>query len=199
MKTIKTLVLLCILLFTSFAEGQEIPAAGRNNFYVSPFHVLANTFSVGYERVNSNENSFLTNANTFFKKENQEKELGFGIEFQYRISLYRTKTENGKIEGYFSPFLQGYYFKLSQESNYLDMIYPSSHQPSCRKMISAGTGTVFGMRTSLHRFVVDVYFGGGFKCPLGKDQDRYSYSYALFDPDYAGIFPKIGLQFGINF
>lgn len=204
MKNKQVSALLLLLLLAVSSNAQEKNAPGRNNFYMAPLQMIVNTFEVGYERENTKGNGFLTSANAHFKKDNSRNELGFGIEFQYRISLYQKTRENGKTSGYFSPFLQGsyfdryerYYYPYGQDDlGYYIGPYPRQHNT----IISMGAGTVFGLKLSLQRFLMDFYLGGGFKYPVSTNGSSDRYSDFVFDPNYAGVYPKAGIRFGIAF
>jgi hypothetical protein len=201
MRSFNALFVLCFFALTAVTvRSQDIPPGFRNTFYLAPLHLFVNTFQVSYERENSKGNSLLTIANGHFRKDNGSTESGFGMELQYRASLYQNNTEKRRIKGYFGPFLQGahsteynrYYY---EPVYYYNMVYTNiRHYTS---ITTLGGGAVFGLKISLQKFIIDLYAGGGIKYPVINNSERYSNN--IFDKNYAGVFPKLGVQFGIAF
>lgn len=194
-------ILLLILVGSSFAQQTEAVNKRDNHFYIGPFDLFFNTLQLGYEHKLNNQNTITLLAGFKLSKRGEEmNRIGGNGEFQYRINLLYNKEAISSIAkkystfAYFAPYVQYRYEEIT------DVISTDIAPPSTKLTIvnSGFAGLGFGFRlTALeNRFCINLFAGGGLKVSDINGLKKYD---DFLEVGYTGFAPKISFQMGIAF
>jgi hypothetical protein len=203
-------VLLCISCFTSSGQSanENELVLPKTVFKISPLHFFNSTFQFGTELFNTTQSRSL-NIDIGVRSNSQlyDDVKGISAEIGYRKYVkpmtLRTRKSRQFYQGiYYNFFVRGSYFEGFKEDYVYDPFSGGgtyvSHKLTAR---SIGPGFYMGLQKTIWEVVLmDIYVGGGIKISDINPSDRGDFYYDddLFDPGYEGIFPKIGIKFGIG-
>jgi len=224
MKYILTLILFTSFSFSSlgqendpytFDDGQSSVSPGEKNrsnyFYFSPFQVFSSIFQVAYERDGGTQTIKILAA-AILKDGDNEFRKGFGGSLQMRFHLFKSAAAATKRNSenliYFGPYLQYQYvvnettdtetveyFDEKDKKQYyeVDVFYTD--------MIQAWAGgIVFGLRSVIFdKLVIDLYAGGGLKYSEIVGNESNYFINGFWSLGYTGVYPKLGMDIGVNF
>lgn len=213
------LILLVNFLFLSGSFGQENTNhfANQNALKFSPFALGNATFQVSYERFFSNRKSSLLIApSVIIKETNDQSKTGWEMMSQYRYFLTHTRKDQQKtflgVHNYgFYTGVYGLFFVSTEDYqvNYWDNTDGSQKNEMATKEVDAIEGGVLlGIQVDITpRILIDFFVGGGIRNTDVMDSflddnpptDYYYNDYGVFDPEYKGVKPKLGLLIGITF
>ena len=211
---LKNIFLILAFILPTFAIGQSGHFNKKNAIKISPIEFGQAEFQVSYERYFGDRSSSLTISPSFILKENiRESKEGFQIEGQYRIYLTHLRSDDIDVFlGFHNVGLYtGLYARyLNYNEDYLFMWYENNTENSAefRKELSATEGgALLGIQIDItKRILIDFFVGGGIRYTELTDskdgvvdQNYYYGEYGVFDPEYKGVKPKLGLQIGILF
>jgi hypothetical protein len=189
----KKLIYIFLILFSSYQSfSQDSLSLKKLVVKISPQHFIANTFLIGVEGFNKNYSSSI---NFFGGITSGKEESGFSGEFQYRIygSPMKLKEGSKKFPPYFRGIFLGFFLKgesytLSDRDYNFQPIYVK------RKVSAIFPGVVMGIqRTFEERIFVEFFVGGGIRM---VDQEVGGSD--IFQKDFKGVIPKIGINIGIG-
>jgi len=209
----------------TFSQNDEILAAPRALFKVSPQNFAINTLKVGAEFFNKHRTKsysvflygrFDSNNDSQPYYYGDEFYKGLGGEFQYRKYLngfksYQTKRGKDFLQGiYVSGYLTGGTY--SNKGEFIRSSYDyntgqiMSYTVSVDDLvINWGTGFTIGVHRTLWRVLfIDAYIGGGIQwSDFNRKYDpsmpisSYSSYSGITSPGYQGIMPKFGVSLGV--
>lgn len=197
-------MLLCVLFSTvSFAQETIEPAfpMPRTTIKMAPFKFFERTLELGVEAFNKDYSRSL-NVDLGFKSgdESFKKASGYNFEVGYRryasAMKFRQKEEKNFYRGiYYSVSVRMQYFKGEDGDHYY---YNESYQ----KTTAIAPAFSFGwQRTLWEALVLDVYVGGAMrfaKTEYGNGETDNGSAASIFDRQYSGIMPKVGVKLGIG-
>jgi hypothetical protein len=212
MKTPKLIFALALITCSaaSAQSDEKHPVLPKAVFKISPLHFFNSTFQFGTELFND-ARSRSANIDVGIRSGSQSYDdvKGFSTEIGYRkyvkpMTLRTRKSGRQFHQGiYYNFFVSGSYFSGYNDSY---QYYTPSAAPTYdnRKVTfkSFGAGFYMGLQKTLWEVVLmDIYVGGGIKMTEANrsaDYNDYYYDEDLFDPGFEGIYPKIGIKFGIG-
>lgn len=202
---------------SSFAQDDEDSISFspmKNIVKLAPFQFVDNTFFLGYESFNSDYTKSF-NLGLGFKTSNSfnEEELGFKYEVQYRFYVNGFKNYTPKRKEatyrrgiYASVYLSGLYTQIESEFSTFDPVGNFSTFRTNERTINAiNPGVTIGIQRSVWDILyIDFYVGGGVRFAGVRDSDdlfpENNFAFQdIYDADYEGVFPKIGINVGIGF
>jgi len=217
----KNIILILFISFLFFPDsyGQENTShfTNQNALKVSPFALGKATFQVSYERFFMNRRSSLFIApSVIIKETNDQSKTGWELMGQYRLFLTHVRKDEQPtflgVHNYgFYTGLYGLYFISTEDYmvNYWDNTDGiQKHEKSTRDIDATEGGVLLGIQVDITpRILIDFYVGGGIRNTDVMDSflddnpptDYYYADYGVFDPEYKGVKPKIGLLLGITF
>lgn len=209
-------VLFSLVISYTFVQAQEVGVFEyKNAIKISPFEFGNEEFQISYEHYFKNRKSSIQLMPSFILKDNQdESKTGVQVMGQYRIFLSHLRGDEGKsILGFYNLGLYGgvYALYLDYSEDYLygyynDMTNEFINEEFTKDLTSFEGGAILGVQVDItNRFVIDFYVGGGIRKTdiedtkvLPEGQVDYFY-YGVFDREYTGVKPKLGLQLGFTF
>ena len=193
--------IICILLLLKLSstwlysqeqnEGDNTSGFRTKYIFLDPFPAFHNILQLGYERIFMDASkSILISVGVLVRGYNSDIEKGFSDELQFRFYLndLRNPGQGNKLKYafHFSPFFAHRYIDAR---SYMTYDYSNS--------VSAGI--ISGMKGTYGHFVFDIYLGGGFKKSFTNKDNPVFESKDIFDDNFTGIRPKIGLLLGFCF
>ena len=181
---------------------------------IQPFQFIDNTFFLGYEGFNRDFTKSFNIGLGFITSNTQAvEEVGFKYEVQYRIYINGfTKYVPKRSE---SPYNRGIYAGIyfagvrSQETSefsYFDPIQEFVEFRENQRTVNAfNPGITIGIQRSVwENLYLDFYVGGGVRfANISDSDDLFPESNFdvddVYDREYSGVFPKIGLSIGLGF
>jgi hypothetical protein len=185
-----------------------------NVFKLSPIEFANSEFQFSYERYfNNRKSSIIITPSILLKDQGEESFSGVQAMVQYR--LYLTHLQKGihktlqmhNIGFYGGPYVLGLTYQEDYSSGYFDLDRNEFINKLYHKDIKAiEGGAIMGIQLDItERIVLDMFVGGGIRYAnvdddilLDQPDDNYFY-YDVFDVEYTGVKPKLGLQLGITF
>jgi len=186
-----------------------------NSIRISPAEFGRAEFQINYERYFKNRSSSITISPSVFLKENREQTIeGWQVMGQYRFYLSHLNKANQRnflgMENYgFYAGIYGLYMDYTEDflQFYWDDETQTQYSETFRKEVTAiEGGALIGVEVDItKRIQVDFFVGGGIRYSdytntyedLMPD-DVYYYD-NVFDPEYQGVKPKVGLSLGVSF
>ncbi|MEL6560091.1 MAG: hypothetical protein AAFQ94_18015 [Bacteroidota bacterium] len=217
---IGTIVLSLGCLSSSFAQdsdtdtGTEELTPVKSIIKLAPFQFVDNTFFLSYESFNQDfTKSFNVGLGFKTASDFNEEELGFKYEVQYRFYVngfkpYTPKRKEASYRRgiYASVYFSGLYTQIESEFSTFDPVGNFSTFRTNERTINAfNPGVTIGIQRSVWDILyLDFYVGGGVRFASVRDSDdlfpdnRFEFQ-DIYDTDYEGVFPKIGINVGIGF
>lgn len=207
----RAITIFMVLLIFSQLSAQESPNYPYRNAIKLGIPELGNSqFQFGYERFFGDRKSSIIIMPSFILKKNADEELGgFELAAQYRFMLSNHKDAwfLNNISFYGAPYAQ--YLTLTSENAFYKYVngVPEPLRNIAKRDINAiEGGLLIGAHMDLtSRINLDFFVGGGVRYSDVTDSGDqiegypYSYYYSVFDREYTGIKPRIGLMMGISF
>ncbi|MEL7146928.1 MAG: hypothetical protein AAFO69_11205 [Bacteroidota bacterium] len=194
-------------------DSTEI-AKSRNIIKLQPFQFIDNTFFLGYEAFNQDYTKSFNIGMGFITSNTQStEEVGFKYEVQYRIYVngfkkYVPKRAEAPYNRgiYASVYIAGVRSEQTSEFNYYNPIQEFFEFRENTRIISAfNPGVTIGVQRSVwDNLYVDFYIGGGVRFANVTDSDELFPQSDfeiddVYDREYTGVFPKIGMSIGLGF
>ena len=204
------------LLLIFLLQSQAIAQPGLSNsiLKIDPFLLGRSEFKLGYEHyINNRKQSILIAPSIFLKKGNDENIEGYEVMGQYRVYLTEFNKESSKtLFGVYNigiyAGLYGLYYNVDEESmrtHYNPDNFNETKVNVLKSVSSFEGGTILGVQTNItRRLVLDFYVGGGIRKSNFTDSylEEYGMDYynsdSVWDPQFTGIKPKLGLSVGIT-
>ncbi len=210
--------LLFILFFLTInlqAQNNE-SASLKNALKVSPFAFAASKFQVSYERTfKEKKHSLMLTPAIILKDNGVESKKGFETMLQYRIILTQLRKGTNKtmrmhsVRFYTGPYANGLLYSENYQNGYYDKVTETYLTKVFTKEVYAIEGGVLiGIQFDVtKRIILDFYAGGGVRYSDVDDEyedyvqeDEYNFTdYGVFEMEYTGIKPKLGMQLGFSF
>ncbi len=217
MKKILSFLVLTPILWVSSVTGSfgQMAFEYHNAIKISPVPFGQSQFEFSYEKFLKNRKSSLYIAPSIFLKDNGfERIEGFQGMAQMRFFLNQLNN-NGEgiwlfhnIGFYTGPYALG----LTYTEDYLFGYYHMQtnewiEAEFTKDLTSFEGGVILGAQIDItKRILLDLYVGGGVRYSDFTDTiedvdtiDYYYGSYGVFDIEYTGVKPKLGLQLGFTF
>lgn len=198
---------------TANDESDEIPEV-RSLVKIAPFQFIDNTFFLMYEGFNADYTNSI-NIGLGFKTSSgfNSEETGFKYELQYRFYVDGFKGYSGSKNGnayrrgiYASIFFSGLYTRVNSTFSSFDPVGNFSRIDDNTQTINAfNPGVTLGLQRSFWDILyIDFYVGGGVRlADVSNSNDMFPTNRSdftnIYDVDYQGVFPKIGVNLGIGF
>jgi hypothetical protein len=213
------LVVIAFFLFAENIQAQEVSDhfEKRNALKISPIEFGKAEFQATYERYfGENRNSSISIMPSIILEDSfNESQEGYQIMLQYRFYLtHLRKDEGNAIFGMHNfGFYAGFYglgldYTRDYQAGYCDEITQNYIEDEyTRTQTSYEGGALIGLQLDItKRIVLDMYVGGGIRKTDMTDtiddnpniDDYYRY-FDVFDREYNGVKPRLGLQLGILF
>jgi hypothetical protein len=204
-------VLLLIMVFSVFAANAQseekdlvLPKAV---FKISPLHFFTSTLQFGTEVFNSRRSrSFNLDIGIRSNSNFYDDVRGITTEIGYRkyvkpMTLKQRKSRQFYQGIYYTFFVQGGYF-----TGDTDYYSPSSMPSNERDKVtirSISPGFYMGLQKTLWEVVLmDIYVGGGIRIAEEEHSQAIPNKFygddGIVDPGFEGIYPRIGIKFGIG-
>lgn len=181
---------------------------------IQPFQFVDNTFFLGYEAFNADFTKSVNLGIGFITSNTQAtEEVGFKYEAQYRIYVNGFKKYVPKRSE--SPYNRGIYASVyfaglrSEETSEFTSFEPIQQvlefRENTRTVTAYNPGVTIGLqRTIWENLYLDFYIGGGVRFTNVNDSDeRFPESDFdiddVYDREYSGVFPKVGMSIGLGF
>lgn len=198
MKNLITALVFVLFVFNLNAQTKE-PEDRNNLFSFSVTRLFVNNMSYSYERLFNTSGAYLS-AGVIMKDNNQEKQLGGNVEFQFRLYpiLHRDKVFQGL---YIAPYLTYKYLDVTRDVYYWDPVnYIEIYQNDQREFYNVmGLGVMVGAKIAISNRLVFTYeLGGGLRYSDNKSNSNY-YGDDIFSPSYTGIVPRADISLGYFF
>ena len=187
----------------------------NNAIKISPIEFGSAEFKMSYEHYFGVRKSSISIIPSVILKDNfDESKSGVQVMGQYRVFLSHLRSDEGKsILGFYNIAFYGgvYSLYLNQNEDYRYGVHnPVTNEYDnleFHKDITAFEGgALVGMQVDItNRIVLDMYVGGGIRqTDLVDTRDETEtqpdyYYYGVFDPEYKGVKPNLGLQIGFTF
>lgn len=214
---ILTLFVSLLFLSGSFSQENTDHFSNKNALKVSPFALGNARLQLTYERYfNDRRSSLLFSPSVIIKETNDQSKYGWEVMGQYRIFLTQIRKDQQKtflgVHNYgFYTGLYGLYFIYNED--YTVSYWDNSNgiqktEKATKEVDSLEGGVLLGVQIDITpRIVIDFYVGGGIREADVMDSfldnnpptDFYYNDYNIFDPEYQGVKPKLGLLLGITF
>lgn len=208
-KKIAFTTVLTYLYFASFGQSVNPTYLG-----ISPAHFFRNTFLVHLETGYAKDKTIAILPGVILKDNGNEKLKGFQVEVQPRFYLIHPSFEALESENsiVLQPYISPYYGYFTLEREYTSYGYnPNTGQGTTKDFVrninAHSGGIILGCRLNItNNFYVDVNAGGGFRFAniddtiYNEDPNIFPVyeDYDIFDFDYTGITPKVGLVLGVR-
>lgn len=213
------LLLLANLMILGFSNGQEYAEhfSKENALKINPFALADGKFQITYERfLMGRSSSLLISPSVIIKESADQSKSGWEVMGQYRLFLSHKREDQQKtflgVHNYgFYTGLYGLYF--IHREDYIVRFWDESDnqqksEEATKEVDAVEAGVLLGIQIDITpRILIDFYVGGGIKEADVTDSflennpptDYHYDSYGVFDPEYHGVKPKIGLLLGITF
>ncbi|MDX5348182.1 MAG: DUF3575 domain-containing protein [Hymenobacteraceae bacterium] len=172
---------------------------------LTPQQFIMKAFQVDYEIAFGNRHSIQFSPSITVRENdnNYKKVTGGGLEV---IKKFYIGTQAQPLEGFYAG-LSGSYHRYSVESNDDCFFDWQTGQEICNtgrkeKINRFGLNVIFGHQFIIHDVVaIDLFVGGGMRIadsdnPRNKNE---RFDRDIFDYDYTGVAPKIGVSVGLGF
>jgi hypothetical protein len=219
MKNILLLVTALFMLGTNIqAQDMSDHFEKKNALKISPIEFGKAEFQATYERYfGENRNSSISIMPSIILEDSfNESQEGYQIMLQYRFYLtHLRKDEGNAIFGMHNfGFYAGFYgLALDYSRDYMQGYYDNStmeyvDNEFTRSQTSFEGGALIGLQMDItKRIILDMYVGGGIRktdlTDTIDDDPNYEGNYynyfGVFDREYNGVKPRLGLQLGILF
>lgn len=213
-------IAIALFMFGANMQAQEMSQhfENKNALKISPVEFGKAEFQVTYERYfGENRNSSLSIMPSIILEDSpSETQEGYQMMMQYRFYLtHLRKDEGNAIFGmhnfgfyagfyglaldYTKDYTAGYWDETTQ--NYIENIYT-------RDQTSYEGGALIGLQMDItNSIILDLFAGGGIRKTDLTDSidddpridDYYNNDFDVFDREYNGVKPRLGLQLGILF
>ena len=212
------LMFLSIFLVLGFTHAQESNDhfSKKNAIKINPVAFGNANFQMTYERfLGERTSSIMIAPSVTLLESNEESKSGWEVMGQYRFYLTHLRKDKqemflnvhnygfytgvyGLYSNYKEDFIRGYWDE--QNNLYVNEEY--------NKVVNAFEGgALIGIQIDVtKRILVDFYIGGGIRQAEISDTylesittPEYYDSYGIFDQEYKGVKPKIGLLIGFSF
>ncbi len=212
----KILFIPILFLAITFCQAQEAETYLNNVIKINPFLFGQSQFQLSYEHYFKNRKSSVLLMPSYLLKDSRDTELqGFEIMGQYRF--YLTHYNKNERKTFLNMYNYGFYAGLyALYLNYDETFTRYTYNPitfenesnSYKKSIqSIEGGALLGLQMDIsRRIVLDFYIGGGLRKSEVEDsyldsniEAEYYGEYSVFDFEFTGIKPKVGLMLGITF
>lgn len=212
------LFFICLFCLGTIAQAQEASAhfSEKNAIKINPIGFGNASFQITYERFLGDRNSSILLSPTITLKETNEESIeGWEAMAQYRFYLTHVRKDKQKtflgVHNYgFYTGVYGLYSQYQEEfrRGYWDDVNQVEVIDDYEKNINAFEGgALIGIQIDVtQRILIDFYVGGGVKQAditdtyLETAPPNYYYeTYGVFDPEYKGVKPKLGLLIGFTF
>lgn len=212
-----TLSLLLVAFFFTMNAQEATNYKYRNALKISPVEFAQSRFQISYELYNrARSQSLLVMPSLILEENGKDVKKGAELMMQYRFFLSHLKKGENKTMGFYDiGFYAGpYMLIMSYYEDYEREIYfpgkGTAEKLAFEKDVDAvEAGVILGIQLDVTpRILLDFYIGGGIRQSDVMDSydgfdnpDDYYYepSYGVFDLEYTGVKPKLGLQVGISF
>lgn len=198
------------------SQETEVPDHFRykNALKLSPIDFGRSYFEISYERYFEDRKHSLIIAPTFMLKENSYQSFsGFQLMLNYRFQLTHLKKEEHYTLGfhnigfYAGPYVAGTVYDEDFRFGYYDQAGQNYIEGMYNKDVSAiETGLLIGVQFDITpRILLDLFAGGGIRYAKDSNnlpdafKDQYYRGEGVFDIEYTGVKPKLGLQIGFTF
>lgn len=210
----RNFLLILAILIPASAYCQSEHFARKSAIKISPIEFAKAEFQMSYERYFGDRTSSFVISPSFILKENSsETKEGIQIESQYRIYLSHLRSDDQSVLlGFHNIGLYaGLYARyLDYREDYQFMWYEAgaSYSEEFTKDITSWEGgAIIGIQIDItKRILLDLFAGGGVRYTDFTDSkegvvdvDYYYDEYGVFDPEYKGVKPRLGLQIGVLF
>lgn len=205
------------LLFIGVNIGQKTSEhfSKKNALKINPTSFGNAKFQLSYERFLGDRNSsILFSPSIVLKDSYEESKIGWEIMGQYRF--YLTHLRKDKQKTFLGVYNYGFYAGMyglysNYEEDYMRYFWDSSNSQQQNEEVNkevkaAEGGALIGMQIDITpRILIDFYVGGGIRTTevsdtyLDNNTPEYYEPYGVFDPEYKGVKPTIGLLLGITF
>lgn len=211
---IHTLLLIFLVQSQVQSQANEKPDLSNSILKIDPFLLGRSEYKISYEHyINNRKQSVLIAPSIFLKQGNDESVEGYEIMGQYRIYLTEFNKETSQtLFGLYNigiyAGLYGLYYNVDEKSVRTHYNPDSSDETRVNVLKSVSSfegGTIIGVQTHItRRLVLDFYIGGGIRKSDFTDSylEEYGMDYYnsdnVWDPQFTGIKPKLGLSVGIT-
>lgn len=186
----------------------------KNIVKIQPFQFIDNTFFLGYEAFNNDfTKSFNIGLGFITSNVQGSEEVGFKYEAQYRIYVNGFKKYVPKRSE--TPYNRGIYAGIyfsgvrSEETTEFSFFEPIQQvlefRDNTRTVSAFNPGITIGLqRTIWENLYLDFYIGGGVRFANVTDSDEFFPQSDfdiddVYDREYSGVFPKVGMSIGLGF
>ena len=206
--------LLCILPILGMSQSAHFDQV--NAIKISPAEFGNAQFEISYERYFGDRSSSLIILPSIFLKEDiRESKEGYQLGAQYRVYLSHVRNDEksvflgfhniGLYAGVYAQYLD--YTEDYQFSWWNDKLGESFTQSMTKDVNATEGGAIIGVQIDItKKILIDFYIGGGVRYSDFTDTkidvvdpNYYYEDVSVFDPEYKGVKPKIGLQLGFMF
>jgi hypothetical protein len=214
---IMSLLALTFIGINLYAQEASSHFDKKNALKISPIEFGKAEFQATYERYfNERSSSISIMPSIILKDSYSESQEGYQIMVQYRFYLsHLRKDEGNSIFGMHNlGFYAGFYgLALDYSKDYEQGYYNNTTMDYemdqfTRSQTTYEGGALIGLQMDItKRIILDMYVGGGIRRTNLTDTiednpnytDNYYYYFDVFDREYNGVKPRLGLQLGILF
>ncbi len=214
----KVLITLISILFLLPLIGQENPQDDHfrytNAIRISPIDFGRSYFVVTYEKYIGDRSHSIVLMPTFMLKESRfESFTGLEMLLNYRFFLTHLKKGEHKtwrmhnIGFYAGPYISGTTYGEDFRWGYFDMVRQEYKEDMYHLDVRGiEGGLLLGVQFDITpRILIEFFAGGGVRyandttnLPVGME-DQYYPGSGVFDIEYTGVKPRLGLQLGFTF
>jgi hypothetical protein len=202
------------LVCSTFAQD---PYPYKNALKISPIEFAQSKFQVTYERyIKNRSQSILLIPAVIMEEDGRDTKQGVEAMLQYRFFLTNLRKGVNKSLGFYNigfyagPYALGLLYQEDYVRDIYDPIKGVTEVIEFEKEVqSLEGGVVLGVQFDItSRILLDIFVGGGVRQSDVTDTfeafdypDGYYYEpiYQVFDREYTGVKPKLGLQLGFSF
>jgi len=216
MKKFKFLFLICSLSSYSLIGQNTNTYEYQNALKISPIEFAQSQFQITYEHyLNNRATSVLIIPTITLKDNGLESKKGIEGMLQYRFFLsHLIKGEHKTLGmhniGFFTgPYALGMVYNEEYQRGYYMQSRDEYVMDIFEKDIKAAeVGAIIGIQFDITpKILLDLYVGGGIRYADTEDtfeqvtdtDTNYFDAYDVFDQEYTGVKPKLGLQLGFAF
>lgn len=201
---------------STYAQENTEPFFKQNALKISPVEFGKAEFQLTYERYFNDRSSSLSIMPSIILEDSfNESQEGYQLMAQYRFFLTHLRKDQGKsVFGFHNiGFYAGVYgLALDYQKDYMagywdDFTMDYIENEYTHDQTSYEGGAIIGLQIDIsNRILLDMYIGGGIRKTDATDTidddpniDMYYRDYNVFDREYNGVKPRLGLQLGILF
>ena len=208
-------ILFAVSLLTSLSSDSFSQVV--NIYKISPQHLVANTFSVSWERASSpfaktslNISPFVTYYDKKISANVSEKLAGAGLELGRK--LYVSIDSTSPLAGFYASgsIIYGYYHADYQKSDDSNAYVNSYGYPYLTKISSGrfynetihkfGADIGVGYQILFKKlFYIDLFLGAGMRYGISSQGSNSIYNADFLGIAHSGIIPKAGIKLGLRF